>query len=841
MHGGAALRSASVGRLIPFAAAPAPGCGAGVAIDDPAVRAVLDAAGPDAWTAALAALGRCAAGDEASIDVTLPDAVGAGGWRLSARLVDGGAVQAVLAESHAAQGPARPHYQALVEDAPYEISLCDQERRFLYVNRAYAAANGVDRDAAIGQRSDETGQTRGAQDDEDSRRVVEEGVVLRYVEAGRDARDGVWRRYLTIKFPTADAVRATPGVGAFSIDLAEFDEDGQWLRLMLDSLPDALFALDAEGDVVTYNRAAWRLLDQGGADDRRPVGSVRRRFDALPWIGEDGTPLNGSPLSDGRSFPRVVGLPTGAGACAWFEAEMRCLERDAPLAPARLLFLRPFNETVRLRAAQRESERWYRLLAENAVDMIALISVDGRIRYASPSFRRGLGLASGDLTGRRLFDLMDARDRSRLQQRCAQIAGGVDLGPTEVTIRDGAGAPRIIEFGARSVSAAYASTDVALVVSMRDVTVRRKAEGDRRILQRALGDVTQAVGVYDAQDGQCLHYNPAFADLLGPPGAGCRAVWRRLLAEPEDESARDLLDAFDRRAPYVGVVTVRRPRTGALTPVRVMIDWIDDEESGAPRFIACQCSDYSQEFARFAALERAFARERQAHVGKAEMMKALGHDLRQPIFALGLIAQAVSPIVKREDADMATALTRSVESLRKMLGDLAEASALSAGGVTVHPRRFSVAPLLARAAEEVLPAAKEAGVTLRVEAAEDEAALMSDPDLLGRILRNLLANALDHSGGARVVLSVRREAECVRIEVADDGRGVPVDLAPRIFEDYVRRGHGREGLGLGLSIVKSAVDLLGGEVRLISPEAGGACFVIKLPDLPPRERAPGRG
>ncbi|MEQ8604321.1 MAG: PAS domain S-box protein [Marivibrio sp.] len=854
MDGGAARRPASVGRLIPFALAREPGRPDPASIDDPLARAALDEAGSDAWTAALETLERCASGAQASVDSVLPSADGVL-WRLSARRTDDGAVQAVLAETPPSQRMAL-HFQALVENAPYEISLRDRERRFIYVNPTYAAVNAVDAGAVIGLRSDETDQVGGPRCDEDSRRVVEENAVVRYVEVAYDASDARWRRYLTTKFPTYDGSDAAFGVGTYSIDLTEIDEDGHRLRSVMDSLPDAVFAIDADGGVVSVNRAAWRLLDQADLDeadldeadlnqagtaDAGGPASERRRFEALPWIAEDGGRLEGSPLSAGLRPPRFLGLDKGAGRRAWFEVETRPLEREAPFEPTRLLFLRPCDETMRLRAAKRESERWYRLLAENAVDMVALISSDGRFRYASPSFRRGLGYAPEELIGRRIFELFDARDHARLQARCAHVAGGVDLGPTELTIRDRAGGPRVIECSARCVSPPYASRDVAVVVSMRDITSRRKAEGDRQILQRALDDVMQAVGLFDAEQDECLHFNPAFRDLLGPPGGGCRAFWRRILATPEDDAARGLLESIDRRVPYVGVVGVRWPRTGAVTPVRAMIDWTRDDETGAPRYIVCQCSDYSREYARFEALERAYARERDAHVGKAEMMKALGHDLRQPIFALGLIAQAVSPIIERDDAEMAIALTRSVDSLRKMLGDLAEASALSAGGVSVQPRRFAVAPLLARSAEEFTPAAKEAGIALSVEHGDDQAALTSDPDLLGRILRNLIANALDHSGGTHVWLSARREVEGVRIEVTDDGRGVPADLAPRIFEDYVRRGHGREGLGLGLSIVKSSVDLLGGAVELVSPEEGGARFVIRAPDLPSNQAAPQRG
>ena len=815
-------------RLIPFTVAVSD-ADAAPEISDEAAAAVFCALSAEAQAAVTEALRRCAAGEESPVDIDLGPSRDGRSWRLSARRSTESGLSAVLAETPP------PSVQALVENAPIEISYRDADRRFLYINPAYAAANGVRPEDVVGRTSEAAEQWMGEQWDEDTRRVTGAGEVLQYLEHGLHEADEAWRRYLTIKFPSYDADRRLVGVGTYSIDVTEIDNESYRMRQMLDGLPEAVFAFDSARRIVACNRAAWALLCPDRLYAGRTDAEIQRRFDALTWLDEGGRPYDDPPFFGGATDEgdRIVGLrlpEPGVDEAAemhWFAATTRPVDSDAPEAPRRILFLRPFDETMRLRTAQRESERLFRLLAENAIDMIALIGPDRLTRYASPSFKRVLGFEPEALIGGTLFDLMAPHERDRMKLRCEQIMGGAELGAAEFVAYDANGDPRILECTARTVAGR-----TSVVASLRDITARRRAEGERHILQRVLEGATQGLCLFDALRDEPLTYNNSFSRLLGVPGQGARAFWRRAVAEPEVPEARALFEALDRRISYFGVVKVRAARTGSVTPVRTTIDWIDDPDTGAPRFAACQCDDYSGEYARLSALEQAYSQERQAHVSKAEMMKALGHDLRQPIFALGLIAGAVSPIVEREDPEMATALVRSVESLRRMLGDLAEASALSAQSVTPAPRRFVIRELLERAVEEFLPQAQEAGMALAISDALEEETLVSDPDLVFRIVRNLLSNAIDHSGGTQVSLEARLEASGAVIDVTDDGCGVPEDLAPRIFDDYVRRARSsRDGLGLGLSIVRRTTQLLGGEVRLHTSQRGGARFVVQLPDL----------
>ena len=145
---------------------------------------------------------------------------------------------------------------------------------------------------------------------------------------------------------------------------------------------------------------------------------------------------------------------------------------------------------------------------------------------------------------------------------------------------------------------------------------------------------------------------------------------------------------------------------------------------------------------------------------------------------------------------------------------------------TIGPVPVLLSPMLARLGRDHEEMANRKGLTLRVRPID--VAVVSDPFLLEVALRNLLRNALKFTGpGGRVLVGCRRRGSRVRIEIHDTGIGIPPDKLARVFDAFHRLDSNQtDGLGLGLFVVRRAVDLLGHSLEVRSTVGHGSCFSI---------------
>ncbi|MCG5216179.1 DUF4153 domain-containing protein [Streptosporangium soli] len=214
---------------------------------------------------------------------------------------------------------------------------------------------------------------------------------------------------------------------------------------------------------------------------------------------------------------------------------------------------------------------------------------------------------------------------------------------------------------------------------------------------------------------------------------------------------------------------------------------------------------------------------------RRELVANVSHELRTPITALRAVLENLVDGVSTPDPQtLGTALAQT-ERLGRLVAQLLDLSRIDSGALLLEPESVSVEPLLGQAVREAGLARDD--VTLRCEA---PAALTvrADPALLARVLANLLDNAVRHSPpGGLIVVSAAEAGAGVRIEVGDQGPGIPAGDHARVFERFSRLDAARAadagGAGLGLAIVKEIVELHGGSIRIA--ERAGCQMVVDLP------------
>lgn len=213
---------------------------------------------------------------------------------------------------------------------------------------------------------------------------------------------------------------------------------------------------------------------------------------------------------------------------------------------------------------------------------------------------------------------------------------------------------------------------------------------------------------------------------------------------------------------------------------------------------------------------------------KTHFIAAASHDLRQPAAALSLIVNLLRQrITDPSLSPMVRGLERSVHAMNDLLGQLLDLSRLDTGRIVVEPQSVDVDALLDDLLREAGPQAVERGLWLR--SARCAISLDCDPILVGRMLRNLIDNALRHTSEGGITLSVQTGAT-FRLTVADTGPGIAAEHQDRIFDEHFQVGNESRqranGLGLGLAIVRRIAALHDVGISLDSRPGRGSRFTL---------------
>lgn len=224
-----------------------------------------------------------------------------------------------------------------------------------------------------------------------------------------------------------------------------------------------------------------------------------------------------------------------------------------------------------------------------------------------------------------------------------------------------------------------------------------------------------------------------------------------------------------------------------------------------------------------------------ANCAKSEFLSRMSHELRTPLNAVIGFSQLLA-----SDQRLAACHLDSVEEVLKagnhllsLINDLLDLAGIEAGRVGLAPEAVEVAGIGAECAALVAPMAAKRRLCVNLTA--DEALVVhADRKRLKQVLFNLLSNAIKYNrDGGSVEISARAaDADCIRIEIRDEGPGIPAERMEELFEPFNRLDRGQdevEGTGIGLTITRHLVDLMGGAIGVNSSPGSGSTFWIELP------------
>lgn len=373
-----------------------------------------------------------------------------------------------------------------------------------------------------------------------------------------------------------------------------------------------------------------------------------------------------------------------------------------------------------------------------------------------------------------------------------------------------------------------------------DITDRRRAEEEVRhqtqILKTITDNADSALVMVDVR-GHCTFINPAFTRLTG--------------YDEDDIRGRTVHDAVHYKypdgRPFPIVECPIHNSYWKLKPIRGHEDiFVRKDETSFPVVVSVAPLEQDGETVGGVMEFRDVTKEKAAEEAlretdrrKEEFLAVLSHELRNPLAsiqtALDLMGQAA--MTEAEFERERAVMERQVRHLTSLVDDLLEVSRISRGRIELRKQVVDLATVVAEAIETVQPQMDKRHQELQISLPEESIELEADPTRLEQILLNLLTNAAKYTdAGGRIGLTAERDDGEVVVRVRDTGIGITPEMLPRIFDLFFqgerRLDRSLGGMGIGLSLVKSLVEMHGGSITAHSQGLGmGSEFVVRLPVL----------
>src|SRR5688572_1315540 len=236
-------------------------------------------------------------------------------------------------------------------------------------------------------------------------------------------------------------------------------------------------------------------------------------------------------------------------------------------------------------------------------------------------------------------------------------------------------------------------------------------------------------------------------------------------------------------------------------------------------------------------LQAADQKQRDLESLRRDLIAWVSHDLQTPLTSMRAILEALSDGIVDDPETVKRYLytaQRDVRSLSSLIDDLFQMAQLDAGGFPLNRAPASLNDLVSDTLESFTELAKQQGITLEGQVESDVDPVLMDTQAIGRVLNNLISNAMRHTQSeGRISVWVRRTGSSVEATVSDTGEGIRAEDIPNIFERFYRgeksRNRGTGGAGLGLAIARGIIRAHGGDIRVESEVGKGTQFTFHIP------------
>ncbi len=375
-----------------------------------------------------------------------------------------------------------------------------------------------------------------------------------------------------------------------------------------------------------------------------------------------------------------------------------------------------------------------------------------------------------------------------------------------------------------------------ILSSINDITDRKKAELELRKLSRAVEQSPVSIVITDLE-GNIVYGNPKVCELTGYSIGELAGKNPRILqsGETPKETYRDLWDTIRSGNEWKGEFHNKK-KNGELYWESVSISPIIDSKGKTTNYLAVK-EDVTERKNMVTSLEAALVKAEAGNRLKTAFMNNISHEIRTPLNGiLGFSSLfALHDISREEQEQYYSLIKRSSDRLLSTVTNYMDISLIVSGTMEAKMKRFNLQQFLHQIRDQfdLLCTEKNIKMQLEIPPESDTVSLYSDQELLRKIISHLLDNAVKFTSKGGVGFGYRILAGTLEFYVKDTGIGINKESGSLIFETFVQEelttSRAYEGSGLGLSIAKGLVQLLGGDMRIESEKGRGSAVFFTIP------------
>lgn len=617
---------------------------------------------------------------------------------------------------------------------------------------------------------------------------------------------------------------------------ADLEQTRNRIEAIFQSSSDGILIIGANSEIELSNTQATALFG---------ISNTKQKLVSL--TDEADRPALDKALKEALLSGKIQRLEVSVKGSAenYFEAELGIApvignKSDQPLL---ICTVRDITARKLAESAIHESEKRYRLLADNITDMVAVISPDGRYTYVSPSSKTLTGYAPEELVGKSSIEFIHPADLYELEAAFSRArVKRTSYNPMTARFRHKEGHYIWLETGGQTRYSEETDEPVSIITISRDVTRRKEVEEalaeERNLLRSLIDNLPDYIYVKDTEHRIILD-NVAHARLLGkasPSEIVGKTVFDLFPPEFAEKYYADEEELYRTGQPIIN----REEKSLSLN--RAII-WASTTKiplknlSGQIIGLVGITHDISELKHTQELIQQALEKEKELNELKSRFVSMASHEFRTPLTAILLAAEILDnyrqKMEEQEIEQQLNRIKRQVKYLANIIEDMLDLSRIQANRLEFKP----VATDLYAFCNEIIEEFKSRpniSHTFSYTCETSPLLLNLDRTLMSRIINNLISNALKYSHpNTTIYISIKKQGDSIFLQIRDEGIGIPEADIKHLFEPFHRASNvgAISGTGLGLAIAKQSIEFHGGSISLESQPNIGTTVTLYIPDL----------